>query len=239
MTTKIKCLAVDDEPLALELVKGYIEQTPFLELAGTCDNALESITFLENNEVELIFLDIQMPGLTGTSLMRSLKNKPRVIFTTAYEEYAVEGFRLDAIDYLLKPFDYEEFLRAAQKARDLFTLEAGIKNEPNDKDYFFIKSDYKLVKVVIADITHIEGLKDYVKIFLASSPKPLLTLMSLKTLEGLLPTNNFARIHRSFIININHITGIERNLIHLPGGQIPMSENYKNQLMAMINDKIV
>ncbi len=239
MTPKIKCLAVDDEPLALELVKGYIEQTPFLELAGTCDSALEAISFLESHEVQLIFLDIQMPGLTGTSLMRSLKNKPRVIFTTAYEEYALEGFRLDAVDYLLKPFDYEEFLRAAQKARDLFLLEAGMKNEIPDNDYFFIKSDYKLVKVVIADITHIEGLKDYVKIYLTSSPKPLLTLMSLKNLESLLPSDRFLRVHRSFIINIRHITGIERNLLHLHNMQIPMSESYKSQLMEMINDKIV
>ncbi len=232
-------MAVDDEPLALELVRGYIERTPFLELTGTCDSALEAISFLETHEVQLLFLDIQMPGLNGTSLMRSLNQKPRVIFTTAYEEYAIEGFKLDAIDYLLKPFDYEEFLRASQKARDLFVLEAGTKTDTFDKEYFFIKSDYKLVKVVIDDITHIEGLKDYVKIYLASSSKPLLTLMSLKSLENLLPSDRFVRIHRSFIVNIRHIVGIERNIIHLHQMQIPMSENYKNLLMEMINDKIV
>lgn len=239
MNRKIRVLAVDDEPLALDLVRGYIEQTPFFELSGTCNSALEAITFLEINEIDLIFLDIQMPGLTGTSLMRSLKNKPRVIFTTAFEEYALEGFRLDAVDYLLKPFDYEEFIRASQKARDLFLLEWGVKGDKNENDYFFVKSEYKLVKVELAHIVHIEGLKDYVRIFLTSSSKPLLTLMSLKQLEAELPADRFMRIHRSFIINIQHITGIERNLVHLPNIQIPMSDNYKTQLMTLIQDRIL
>jgi len=239
MIQKIKCLAVDDEPLALDLVKGYIEQTPFLELAGTCNNAIEAITFLESNQIQLLFLDIQMPGLTGISLMRSLTQKPKVIFTTAYEEYAIEGFRLDAVDYLLKPFDYEEFLRSAQKARDLIMLESGVRNESGAGDYFFVKSDYKLVKIETDQITYIEGLKDYVKIYLANNPKPILTLMSLKAFEGQLPADRFIRIHRSFIINVRHITGIERSLVHISNINIPMSDNYKNQLMAMINNRII
>ncbi len=239
MTQKIRCLAVDDEPLALGLVKGYIEQTPFLELAGTCGSAIEAISFLENNQVQLIFLDIQMPGLTGISLMRSLTQKPKVVFTTAFEEYAIEGFRLDAVDYLLKPFDYEEFLRAAQKSRDLIMLESGSRNETAGNDYFFVKSDYKLVKIETEHITYIEGLKDYVKIHLNNTPKAILTLMSLKTLETQLPTDRFIRIHRSYIINVRHITGIERNLVHISNIQIPMSDSYKAQLMEMINDRIM
>lgn len=239
MTQRIKCLAVDDEPLALELVKDYIDQTPFLELVGTCSSAIEAMSFLENNQVQLLFLDIQMPGLTGTSLMRSLTQKPKVIFTTAFEEYALEGFKLDAVDYILKPFDYEEFLRAAQKARDLIMLESGSKSDTSGSDYFFVKSDYKLVKIDTDQVMYIEGLKDYVKIHINNAPKPVLTLMSLKTLESQLPPDRFIRIHRSFIINVRHITGIERNLVHMPNIQIPMSDSYKNQLMEMINDRIM
>lgn len=235
MSTTIPCMAIDDEPLALELVSDYIRKTPFLSLTATCNSAIEAIRVLEANPVPLLFLDIQMPGLTGLSLMRSLTQKPRVIFTTAYEHYALEGFRLDAIDYLLKPFDYEEFLKAALKASDFFSLEARKQTEVSGLDYFFVKSEYKLVKVEPRFITHVEGLKDYVKIYLINQPKPLLTLMSLKSLEAFLPAHSFVRVHRSYIVHIAHIAGIERNLIHLSNGTISMGEGYKNQLMEIIS----
>ena len=180
---KISCLIVDDEPLALGLLEKYVHQTPFLELAGKCETALEALEKIQSNPVELLFLDIQMPGLTGMELSRSLKEGPKIVFTTAYESYALEGYKVDAVDYLLKPFSYAEFLTAAQKAQKLISLETQNKRtkEPGS-DYIIVKSEYHLVQVAVNDILYIDGLKDYIRLHLQNG-EAIMTLMSMKAME--------------------------------------------------------
>lgn len=239
---KIRCLAVDDEPLALGLVCAFIQQTPFLELAGRYDSAVEALRAVHAEpDIKLLFLDIQMPDLTGLELARILKNGPRVIFTTAYNQFAVEGFRVDALDYLLKPFNYEEFLRAALKAKTYFerlapatpTAPAAAAPEPATtkatpaENYLFLRVEYQLVRVDFDDILYIEGLKDYVKVLLASQSRPLLSLTSLRSLEEKLPTQQFMRIHRSYIVNLNRITSVGRNLVQIGEQSIPVSDAYR------------
>jgi two-component system, LytTR family, response regulator LytT len=238
---KIQCLAVDDEPLALELVSSYIKQTPFLELAGECSNAFEAMELIDKEEIELIFLDIQMPGLTGVEFTRTLEKSsqgrtPRVIFTTAFNHFALEGFRLDAIDYLLKPFNYEEFLRAANKAKHYFELLKSSSQTavPNDEDSMFIKSEYQLVKVNFEDILYIEGLKDYVKIFVQSETRPLLSLITLKSLEEKLPAGRFMRVHRSYIVALNKIKAVGRQGITIGKEVIPVSTQYREDFDVYI-----
>lgn len=237
---KIQCLAVDDEPLALELVSSYIRQTPFLELVGECSSAFEAMQLLDKEDVELIFLDIQMPGLTGVEFTRTLEKNtqgrtPRVIFTTAFNHFALEGFRLDALDYLLKPFNYEEFLRAAHKAKHYFELLKSSNSTPaSDEDSMFIKSEYQLVKVNFEDILYIEGLKDYVKIFVQSETRPLLSLITLKSLEEKLPAGRFMRVHRSYIVALNKIKAVGRQGITIGKEVIPISTQYKEDFDAYI-----
>lgn len=236
---KIRCIAVDDEPLALGLVCAFIQQTPFLELAGRFESAVEALRALHAQpDVQLLFLDIQMPDLTGLELARILKNGPRVIFTTAYNQFAVEGFRVDALDYLLKPFNYEEFLRAALKAKTYFEritpaalapppLEAASPKTTPNEDYLFLRVEYQLVRVDFADILYVEGLKDYVKVLLASQSRPLLSLTSLRSLEEKLPAQQFMRIHRSYIVNLNRISSVGRNLVQIGEQSIPVSDAYR------------
>ncbi len=252
----LSCIAVDDEPLALGLVCAFIEQTPFLKLAGRYSNAIEALRGLHEQPIDLLFLDIQMPDLTGLELARVLdpgasgRPVPRVIFTTAYNQYALEGYRVDALDYLLKPFNYEEFLRAALKAQSYYGLirrpvvalpETIAPTAPAplaepEKEYLFLKVEYQLVRVAFDDILYIEGLKDYIKVHLRSSPnKPLLSLTSLKALEEKLPPQRFMRVHRSFIVALNQITAVTRNSIQIGNIQIPVSDQYKepfNQFLA-------
>lgn len=252
----LSCLAIDDEPLALGLVCAFIEQTPFLHLAGRYSNAIEALRGLHEQPVDVLFLDIQMPDLTGLELARVLdagnngRSAPRVIFTTAYNQYALEGYRVDALDYLLKPFNYEEFLRASLKAQAYYELVrrptellpeqsaihvATALPEP-EKEYLFLKVEYQLVRVAFDDILYIEGLKDYIKVHLKSTPtKPVLSLTSLKALEEKLPPQRFMRIHRSFIVSLDQITAITRNSIQIGPIQIPVSDQYKepfNQFLA-------
>jgi two-component system, LytTR family, response regulator LytT len=252
----LTCIAVDDEPLALGLVCAFIEQTPFLQLVGRYSNAIEALRGLHEQSVDLLFLDIQMPDLTGLELARVLdpgssgRQVPRVIFTTAYNQYALEGYRVDALDYLLKPFNYEEFLRAALKAQSYYQLirrpiqpvsdspvstVASALPEP-EKEYLFLKVEYQLVRVAYDDILYIEGLKDYIKVHLKSTPtKPLLSLTSLKALEEKLPSQRFMRVHRSFIVALNQITAVTRNSIQIGSTQIPVSDQYKepfNQFLS-------
>jgi two-component system, LytTR family, response regulator LytT len=240
----IKCIAVDDEPLALDLVAKFIEQTSFLSLQSKFDNAIQALGFVNQNEVDLIFLDIQMPDLSGMELARILDGKtttkkPKIIFTTAYNQFAVEGYKVDALDYLLKPFSYEEFLKAATKAYQFFENQSKnnvLKIETEKKaDYIFLKVEYQLVKVMLKDITHIEAYKDYVKVHLKDKPNPLLSLTSMKSMEDLLPTDTFMRVHRSFIINLDHIDSVSRNVIHIGNFQIVVSENYKDAFMEFLN----
>ena len=183
-----RVVAIDDEPLALQLVKGYVEKTPTLELAGTFDNPVDAVAFIQSAEVDLVLLDIQMPDLTGTELARVIAGGPKVIFTTAYEKYALEGFRLDAVDYLLKPFSYAEFLKAVQKAEKLIAAERSqLPALEVNNDFLFIRSESRIRRINFSEIHYIEGLKDYVKIWLKDERKPVLSLSTLKALESGFP----------------------------------------------------
>ncbi len=234
---KITCLIVDDEPLALNLIEGYVKKTPFLQLAGKCSSAFEVLEKIGSEKIDLLFLDIQMPGLTGMELSRSLKNGPKVIFTTAFEEYALEGFKVDAIDYLLKPFNYEEFLKAANKAREWIAALEGKKTEEGDTNTLFVKSEYKLVKIDLQKVLYIEGLKDYAKIYLKDQTRPVMSLMSLKSLDEQLPASRFMRIHRSFIINLEKIDLIERNKVVIGNTSIAVADAYKETFQEYLTKR--
>lgn len=235
----INCIAVDDEPLALGLVCAFIEQTPFLKLVGRYSSAVEALVGLQDQKVDLIFLDIQMPNLNGMELARVLDsrgaNKPRIIFTTAYNQFAIEGYRVDALNYLLKPFNYEEFLHASNKALSYFELVNRSNNpatvvaaEPaEEEEYLFLKIEYQLVRIALNEILYIEGLKDYVKIYLQDKEKPLLSLTSLKALEEKLPAKRFMRVHRSFIVSLNKINSITRNALQIGKVNITVGDQYK------------
>jgi DNA-binding LytR/AlgR family response regulator len=235
----INCIAVDDEPLALGLVCAFIEQTPFLNLIGRYSSAVEALVGLQDQKVDLIFLDIQMPNLNGMELARVLDsrgaNKPRIIFTTAYNQFAIEGYRVDALDYLLKPFNYEEFLHASNKALSYFELVNRSNSaatttaaEPaEEEEYLFLKIEYQLVRIALNEIMYIEGLKDYVKIYLQDKEKPLLSLTSLKALEEKLPSKRFMRVHRSFIVSLNKINSITRNALQIGKVNITVGDQYK------------
>jgi two-component system, LytTR family, response regulator LytT len=232
----IRVIAIDDEPLALQLVTGYIKRTPGLTLTGGFDNPLDAVEFMSHQPVDLVFVDIQMPDLTGIEFTRSLAGGTKVIFTTAYEEYALEGFRLDVVDYLLKPFSYEEFLRAVQKAQRHIRLEKGALNQVEaNNDFLFLKSDYKIKRINFNDILYIEGLKDYVKVFTVNSPKPVLSLTTMKLLESKLPVSKFLRVHRSFIVNLERIDTVERSRIVFGKTYIPVSDQYKDKFQEFLN----
>jgi DNA-binding LytR/AlgR family response regulator len=232
----IKTIAIDDEPLALKLVEGYISKTPFLELVNLFDNPLDAMDFLTNESVDLIFLDIHMPDLSGIEFTRILKNRPKIIFTTAFEKYALEGYKLEAVDYLLKPFSYEEFLTAAQKAQKLIGLENVAKDKIEvNNEFLFLKSEYKIRRINFNEIKYIEGLKDYVKVYLHNEPKPILSLNSLKSLEAKLPSAKFMRVHRSFIVNLEKIDTIERSRIVFGKTYIPVSEQYKEKFQEFLD----
>ena len=233
----IRTIAIDDEPLALQLVKGYISKTPFLELAASFDNPLDAMEFLQENEVDLIFLDIQMPDLTGTEFTRVLGGSHKIVFTTAYEKYALEGFRLEAVDYLLKPFNYEEFLKAARKAEKLIRLGNAEKlpEVAANNEFLFLKSEYKIRRINFNDIRYIEGLKDYVKVYLVSETQAVLSLSTLKSLEEKLPKSKFMRVHRSFIVNLEKIETIERSRILFGKVYIPVSDQYKEQFQEYLD----
>lgn len=252
MSHIIRTLVVDDEPLAQELVTGYVEQVPFLSLVGCCSSAADALSVINNGGVDLVLLDIQMPGMSGLSLAKSLtaSGAPKVIFTTAYGEYAIDGFKLDAVDYLLKPFDLDEFLRAVGKARHLIELERrppvctpadtdAAKAEADAQmppdDFFFVKSEYKLVKIIIEKILYVEGLKDYVKIFTSDSQKPIVTLATLKQMENRLLPHSFVRIHRSYIANVKLISGVERNAVLVGNERLPIGDGYRQNLQSILD----
>jgi len=239
----LNCIAVDDEPLALGLVSAFIEQTPFLNLVGRFSSAVEALKAIHAQKIDVLFLDIQMPDLNGIELARVLDNskinKPRIIFTTAYNQFALEGYRVDALDYLLKPFNYEEFLHAANKALaygELLeksntpaaaTATAAIPEERIEDEYLFLKVEYQLVRIALNDILYIEGLKDYVKVWLKSAEKPVLSLTSLKSLEEKLPSKKFMRVHRSFIVSLDKINSITRNALQIGKINITVGDQYK------------
>lgn len=234
---KLKCLIVDDEPLALDLLEGYVKQTPFLELVGRCGNAFEAMTLLESHNIDLLFLDIQMPDLSGLEFSRTLKNGPMIIFTTAFEQYAIQGYKVDALDYLLKPFSYEEFLVAANKGKER-SQQTTYKPTSSDDESIFVKSEYKQVKISLKDVLYFEGLKDYVKIYLEGQTRPVLSLISLKHLEEELPSY-FMRIHRSFIINLKKIEAVERSQVIINKNAITIADNYKEKFGEYLSAKSI
>ncbi len=232
----IRCITIDDEPLALKQIATYIQKTPFLELVATLDSALEAMACLQDNEVDLMFVDINMPDLNGLDFVRSLDQPPGVIFTTAYSEYALEGFRVDAIDYLLKPIDYPTFLKAAQKAQSrMSSLPMETQKIDSNDDFLFVRSEYKIVRIKLEDIRYIEGMREYVRIHLRGV-KPLMALLSMKSLESQLPEHIFMRVHRSYIVNLHQITTVERNRIVFDEKvYIPVSDQYKEKFQAFID----
>jgi two-component system LytT family response regulator len=233
---KLKCIAIDDEPLALQQVAAYVQKIPYLELIGQCSSAFQALELLEKQQVNLMFVDINMPDLNGLEFVKSLTQKPLLIFTTAYSEYALEGFKVDALDYLLKPFSFAEFSKAAGKARSQFELMQNVpeKLESND-EFLFIKSEYKLLRVNLNDIQFIEGMKEYVRIHITGQ-KPIMTLLSMKSLEAKLPENKFMRVHRSYIVNLEKVTTVERlTIVFDDKNRIPVSDNYKEKFQIFLD----
>ncbi|MDE3248307.1 MAG: response regulator transcription factor [Bacteroidota bacterium] len=234
----MKCIAIDDEPLALELLADNISKVPFLELVASCDNAIEAMKVLQEHAIDLVFLDIQMPGLTGLQFIQSVPQKPMFILVTAYEKYALEGFELDVVDYLVKPVSLQRFMKACNKAQELFALKSKPKTaaanpSPANAGYFFVNVDYSLLKVVFDDITWIEGLKDYIKIHLKSTGKAIVTRMSIKSLEEQLPSDIFIRIHKSFIVSARHITAVRKSSVFIGDMELPVSDNYRDAINAI------
>ena len=237
----LSCAIIDDEPLAVKLLETYVERTPFLQLRGTYSSAVAAVGELREKPVDLLFLDIQMPDLDGLEFAHMLNAETRVIFTTAFSQYAVEGFRVQALDYLLKPVSYADFLEAANRALDWFSrreAKAGAE-EQADAESFFVKSDYRLVRVRFDDILYVEGLKDYVKIHLADEPHPLLSLTSLKALEENLPPDRFVRVHRSFIVHLDQIKSIERNRIVFGKDYVPISDGYRDRFYEVLSRRTI
>jgi DNA-binding LytR/AlgR family response regulator len=236
----IRCLAIDDEPLALKQITGYIRKTPFLELAGVCESALSAIEFLEKNTVDLMFVDINMPDLNGLDFVRSLEDPPLVVFVTAYSEHALEGFRVNAVDYLLKPVSYGDFLRSASKVKARFeALEQKPAEISVNKDFLFIKSEYKILRINVDDIKYIEAMSEYIRIHLVNG-KPVMTQLSMKSVEEKLPPDRFMRVHRSFIVNLSKITVIERNRIVFDGTvYIPVSSLYKARFLQYLDQNFL
>jgi DNA-binding LytR/AlgR family response regulator len=229
-------ITIDDEPLALKLVTEYVLKTPFLDLAGSFENPLDAVSFLANNPVDLILVDIQMPELTGIEFIRTLEAAPKIIFTTAYEKYALEGYKLNVVDYLLKPFSYEEFLKAVQKARRQAELESiHYPSVEANNQFLFLKSEYKIRRINFNDILYIEGLKDYIKVYTTGEDKPILSLNSMKSLEQKLPEDKFMRVHRSFIVNLEKIDTIERSRIIFGKTYIPVSDQYKDKFQEYLD----
>ncbi|HMF72053.1 MAG TPA: LytTR family DNA-binding domain-containing protein [Flavitalea sp.] len=233
----IRCLAIDDEILSLDLLEDNIKKVPFLYLAGRCSNAYQAMEIMRKQPIDLLFLDIQMPGLKGTEFIQSLSYKPLVIFITAFRKYALEGFELDVLDYLVKPVIFERFLKAANKAADYHHLKTSIPAAPieNSLDYLFVNVEYNLVKIMVNEITYIEGLKDYIKIHLAGSPTPVVTKLPMKTLSDRLSSARFVRIHKSFIVAVDKINFIRKNRIYIGEQVIPVSDFYKDTLFNIIN----
>ncbi|MGO4291926.1 LytR/AlgR family response regulator transcription factor [Chitinophaga sp. RAB17] len=231
----IRCIAIDDEQLVRELLEDNIQQVPFLQLVKTCRNAMEALEVLQQEQIDLIFLDIQMPRLNGLQLLQSLQQPPMVILVTAYEQYALEGFNLQVVDYLLKPFSFERFLKACNRANDLFRLKQGPPAATDDTHSFFVHVEYTQVKIVTANITYIEALKDYIKIHLSNSTKPVLTRMTMKAMEEKLPAAAFIRTHKSYLVAVQKITTIKRDLVCIGDIEIPVSEFFKENVNKLLN----
>ena len=232
----IKCIAIDDEPLALKQINAYIQKTPFLEAVALCNSAFEAMEYLAKQEIDLMFVDINMPDLNGMDFVRSLSQKPQIIFTTAYSEYAMEGFQVDAIDYILKPISYALFLKSATKAKTWFELNRKeTETLQTSQDSLFVKSEYKMVRIFFSEIKYIESSNEYIQIHLVNE-EPVTTLIRLKVMEEQLPKDKFMRIHRSFIVNLDRVKVIERNRIIFDHSvYIPVGEQYKESFQAFVD----
>ena len=244
---KLTCAIIDDEPLAISLLESYVNKTPFLSLAGKYNSAVNALPILSKEPVDLLFLDIQMPELNGMEFSRILEGDTRIIFTTAFSQYALDSYKVNALDYLLKPISYPDFLKSANKALQWYELLREGQSHPEITDpgtgsprtahtieSIFIKTEYKLMQIELRKILYIEGLKDYVKIYVEDEPRPILSLMSMKSLEDMLPTDRFIRVHRSFIVQPEKIKVIERNRIVFGKEYIPISDNYKQKFMEFL-----
>lgn len=230
---QIRCCVIDDEPLAAQLIASYVERTPGLELKGVYSSGADAVKDIMGKEVDLIFLDIEMPQINGLEFAKVIPSECKIIFTTAYDQYAVQGYKVNAFDYLLKPISYKEFLEAATRVLNL--APKAIPEVPK-REFILVKSEYKLIQVRISEIMFVEGLKDYIKIYIDGSDKPILTLMSMKAIEQTLPSNKFIRVHRSYIVNTEKISVIERNNILMAGKAIPVSESYRQAFSAYLSE---
>lgn len=241
----IRCIAVDDEPLALNQLSGYIMRVPFLELVASCEDAFQAVKVLSEQQIDLVFLDINLPDFSGLDFARSLVVKPMIVFVSAYPEYAIDGFKLDAVDYLLKPFDFHDLLKAADKAwkhmemRSVESLENNVGQLAPDAS-LFVKTDSKVVRINIADIKYIEGMSEYVRIYMEGEESPIITMLNMKKMEERLPSGLFMRVHRSYIVNLKKITEISRlRIIFDRNVYIPVGDNYKECFQDYINKKSV
>ncbi|MBQ4387128.1 MAG: response regulator transcription factor [Prevotella sp.] len=244
----IRCIAIDDEPLALQQIAAYIGKVPFLELAGQCQNAIEARQMLEQDTVDAIFCDINMPDLNGMDFVKSLTVPPLIVFTTAYAEYAVEGFKVNAVDYLLKPFGMQDFQRAALRLKERLESSSALPASPatppvpastTDNDVVFLKTEYRIVKVNIPDIRYVEAMSEYLKVYLDGEQKPIVTLLSMKKMEERLP-DYFMRIHRSYIINLNKIQEVNKNRVIMDADTyLPVGDMYKETFQAYLDNKFL
>ena len=240
---KIRCIAIDDEPLALDIIRDYCSKVPFLDLIRTFDNAVDSIEFIRTNKIDLLFLDIQMEELTGIQLLNALKTKPYVIFTTAFDSYALQGFELDVIDYMLKPISFDRFVKGVDKVYEKMQIEEMVKTKPEasvasavpEETYFFVKTETRMEKVRYADVLYIEGMGDYWRII--TTTKKIMTLLNYKKLEEMLPSRQFVRVHKSFIVAMDKIESVERNRIKIADRLIPVSETFRKQFFDIIEKK--
>ena len=236
----IRCMTIDDEPLALQQIAAYIEKVPYLELTTQCQSALDARAFLEHETVDAIFCDINMPDLNGMDFVKSLASPPLVVFTTAYSEYAVEGFRVNAVDYLLKPFGLQEFQRAAQRLRERIEGTRVAEDTPAPQaETLFLKTDHRIINVNISDIRYVEAMSEYLKVWLDSQPKPIITLLSMKKMEEFLPSY-FMRIHRSYIVNLTKIQEVNKNRVVMDeNAYLPIGDLYKEAFQAYLNTKFI
>ncbi len=230
----LNCIIIDDEPLAADLLASYAKKTLFLNLIGVFNSAVEGVKAIRENRVDLIFLDIQMPELSGLEFAKILPKETKIIFTTAFSQYAIDGYKANAVDYLMKPISYDDFLDASNRALDWFQTTHQAENASTDR-FIFVKSEYKLVKIMFDDILYIEGVKDYVKIYLNNDHKPIMTLMNMKKIEESLPKPEFMRIHRSYIVHMKKIDGIDRFRVVIGDAVLPISDSYKTILQDYLD----
>ncbi len=237
----IRCLAIDDEPLALRQLESYLKKVPFLDVMGGCQSAMDAMRILEEEEIDAIFIDINMPDLNGMEFVKSLQHPPLVVFTTAYQEYAVEGYKVNAVDYLLKPFGMADIMRAAEHVKERYELLHAATASPVDEDdALFLKTEYKVARVIVTDIVYIEGMAEYLRIYLDGQEKPLITLLSMKKMEERLRNHAFMRIHKSYIINLRHISEINKSRVILDtGASISIGDSYRERLTEYVNAKFL